>query len=57
MEKKLANFFDIQCVGKISFYKKQHVLDLFYNTNFQIVHPSVKTKSLHQTKNYYLEDY
>ena len=35
MGKKLANFFDIQCVGKFSFYKKQHVLDLFYNTSFQ----------------------
>ena len=34
MGKKLANFFDIQCVGKFSFYKKQHVLDLFCNANF-----------------------
>ena len=55
MGRKPANFFETQYAEKFSFYKKQHVLDLFYNTIFQTGHPLVKKWSLHQTKNYYLE--
>ena len=57
MGKKPASFFETLHTEKFLFYKKQHVLGLFYNTNFQKIHPLVEMKSLHQTKNYYPEDY
>ena len=38
MGKKPASFSEIQYAEMFSYYKKQHGLDLFCNTNFQIGH-------------------
>ena len=43
MEKKPASFFQTQYTEKFLFYKKQHVLDLSYNTSFQKGHPLAET--------------
>ena len=57
MGKQPSNLSDTQYVEKSALDKKQHVLDLFYNTNFQTVHLLVEMKSLYQTKNYDLDDH
>ena len=55
MGKKPANFFETQYAGRFASYKRQHVLDLFYNAIFQTAHHLVEMWSLHQTKNFCLE--
>ena len=43
MGKKPASFFETQYTEMFLFYKKQHELDLFYNTSFQKAHPLAET--------------